>query len=445
MPGRSVVTLLALALLTVRSVAHAEGRRSAVVEAVERARPAVVSVRAVRKVQAALPRHGDPFGWFFRDFGFSRQQQQRSEGSGVIIDAAGIVLTNFHVVQGGGDIDVELTDGRQVPAVMAHSSIPHDLSVLRLKTSAAQPYLPMGTSRDLMIGETVVAIGNPFGLGHTVTTGVVSALHRMLHTEGRDYTDLIQTDASIHPGNSGGPLLTVDGTLVGVNTAIYQNAGGIGFAIPIDRARRIVQDLLTYGQVRRPYFGFEPQDLTATLRESLGLADGPGALIAEVDAKGPAAGVLEEGDVITAVEGAPVNAQSALRLLLIDYSADAPVSVRRLRHGQAKDVTLTPSAWASQAGVERLGRRVGLTLTQAPRSEGPGALPEGLLQIAHVTAHSPAAEAGIRPGDFLRAVNAERLMGLSALGQALNRHAWSGQIHLLVQRGNLLQEVAMPF
>ena len=423
-------------------------RRSAVVVAVERARPSVVSVRVQRRAVAPSgPRLDDRFGWFFRDFGVpQRRREQSSEGSGVVIDAAGLILTNFHVVQGGGDVEVELTDGRRVPAEVAHSSVPHDLAVIRLKKKSANiAHLEMGCSRDLMIGETVIAIGNPFGLGHTVTTGVVSALHRMLRSEGRDYTDLIQTDASIHPGNSGGPLLAVDGAVVGVNTAIYQNAGGIGFAIPIDRARRIVQDLLRYGEVRRPYFGFEPQELTAALRASLGLEDGPGALVAEVDGHGPAAHALQEGDVLVAVEGAPIAGESTLRLLLNDYSAGSPVTVRRVRGGAASDVALVPGAWPAQAGLGRLQSRVGLYLTAAAKPAGAQELPEGLLQVERVAAHSPAASSGIRPGDFIRAVNAERLLGMDALARALNRHAWSGQIQLLVQRGNLLQEVAFSF
>lgn len=423
-------------------VASAQGRRSAVVEVVERTRDAVVTVRVERVAQRRIE---DPFFWFFRDLGLHERRSQKSEGSGVIINAEGIVLTNFHVVQGGGDIEVELADGRRVGASIAHSSMPHDLSVLRLNKAPAQPYVAMGNSRDLMIGETVIAIGNPFGLGHTVTTGVVSALHRMLHSEGRDYTDLIQTDASIHPGNSGGPLLTVDGSLIGVNTAIYQNAGGIGFAIPIDRARRIVSDLLQYGEVRRPYLGFEPQDLTPSLRESMGLADGPGALVAEVDSHGPAAGVLQEGDVVVAVEGAPVTSQAALRLLLIDYSAGAPVVLSCVRHGQRVEIPLVPGVWLPSAGLERFRARVGLTLEATGAPSGPGQLPAGLLRVTHVLPNSPAAQAGLAPGDFIRAINAERLVGLDAMRAALNRHAWSGQIQLLVQRGNLLQEVSFPF
>ena len=233
-------------------------RRNAVVDAVRHVSSAVVSVRTEVMVNA---QQAPGIDWFFRDFAAShggKRLETLSQGSGVIIDSRGYVLTNYHVIAAGGDIELELADDRRFPAEVVGGTPDHDLAVLRIKAQAALPFIPMGDSHDLMIGETVIAIGNPFGLSHTVTVGVVSALHRTLRTDEREFADFIQTDASINPGNSGGPLLTIDGQLVGVNTAIYNKAQGIGFAIPIDKAKRIVGDLLTYGQVRRPYFGFEP-------------------------------------------------------------------------------------------------------------------------------------------------------------------------------------------
>ena len=425
-------------------------RRSPVVDAVERVSPAVVSVQS--RSLAPQPGAEDLFGWFFRDFGAPRASQEAlSEGSGVLIDPSGLILTNFHVIAGGGEVEVELPGGRQRKADVVGSSPPHDLAVLRLRGNKARlPHLPMGRSHDLMIGETVIAIGNPYGLAHTVTVGVVSALHRTLVAQGRTYSDFIQTDASINPGNSGGPLLTIDGQLVGVNTAVYGKAQGIGFAIPIDRARRIVADLVAYGEVRRPYFGFEPQDLTPELRASLGQGDGErdgergGALVVDVDANAPADGVLAEGDVVDQVDGAPVSDQAALRRMLTDYTVGTPLRLRVWRDGRATERQLVPAELPSGAGLARLRRKIGLQVEELGPRARPG-LPPELLVVVGVTPNSPAARTGLRPGDFVRAVNAERVVGKQALADALARHFWTGQLTLLVQRQNLLQQVHFAF
>ncbi|HET6344716.1 MAG TPA: trypsin-like peptidase domain-containing protein [Myxococcota bacterium] len=436
----------AFALLSSLSEARAKGvveRRSAVVEAVERVSGAVVSVRA--EVMVERPQG---FDWFFRDFAAPQQRQQAaSQGSGVIIDPKGLVLTNYHVVASGGDIELELTDGRRLSAEVVGSTPDHDLAVLAAKkTGGPLPFVSMGTSHDLMIGETVIAIGNPFGLAHTVTTGVVSALHRTLRTQERDYADFIQTDASINPGNSGGPLLTIDGQLVGVNTAIYNNAQGIGFAIPIDKAKRIVGDLLKYGEVRRPYFGFEPQDLTPDLATSLGMRDGTGALVAEVDGKGPAAGKLRESDVIVAVEGSRVVDQAALRLLLTDYTVGANVVLDVLREAKRQAVVVQPGELEPGEALRRLRQRIGLTVTELGSAESARTrLPADLILVKGVAPGSPAARVGIRAGDWVRAINSEKVAGLDTFAKTLTRHYWRGQVILLIQRGRLWQQVPFAF
>jgi S1-C subfamily serine protease len=231
-------------------------RRSAVVEAVERVSPAVVNVSTTQVIEqgsAPFPRFRDPFfDEFFRDFIEPRPQRftRTSLGSGVIVRPDGHILTNQHVVLRASRITVTLADGREFEASLVGSDADSDLAVLKVDSTDPLPSVEMGTAGDLMIGEMVIAIGNPFGLSHTVTTGVVSATGRSLRSDEQVFQDLIQTDASINPGNSGGPLLNIRGAVIGVNTAIYQKAQGIGFAVPIDRARRVVDDLISYGAVR---------------------------------------------------------------------------------------------------------------------------------------------------------------------------------------------------
>lgn len=430
--------------LTPRARAGVE-RRSVVVEAVQRASPAVVTVRT--EVMVA-DRSADVFNWFFQDFAGPRQQhkQASSQGSGVVIDPKGLVLTNYHVIAAGGDVELEFADGRKFPAEVVGGTPDHDLAVLGIKGQPKLPYVSMGSSHDLMIGESVIAIGNPFGLSHTVTVGVVSALHRTLHTEEREFPDFIQTDASINPGNSGGPLLTIDGQLVGVNTAIYNKAQGIGFAIPIDKARRIVGDLVRYGKVRRPYFGFEPQDLTPELAQSVGLGDATGAMVADVDAQGPAQGVLQAGDTILDVEGARVSSEASLRLLLTDYTVGTGVNLTILRGGQRRAVSLLPTEVQPELALQRLRQRAGIVVEAVSEADARRArVPAGLILVRSVVPRSPAARVGIQPGDWVRAINSEKTLGMQVFGEGLTRAFWRGQVILLIQRGRVWQQIQFEY
>lgn len=438
-------------------------RRSLVVEAVQRARQAVVSVRAERVVAAEHM----GLDWFFRDFADpQRQRRDLSQGSGVIIDKSGLVLTNYHVIAAGGDIEIEIDDGRRLVAQVVGSTPDHDLAVLKVEAAGPLPALAMGRSHSLLIGETVIAIGNPFGLSHTVTTGVVSALHRTLLADKRHFVDFIQTDASINPGNSGGPLMTIDGELIGITTAIYERAQGIGFAIPIDKALRLVDDLMRFGHVRRPYFGFTPHDLSGGAAR-LSWAAGPGgvrgpggpgdagrsgdtggALVTDIDPHGPAAGVLQEGDVIGRVEGARVDNAAALRLMLTDHTVGSAVLVELLRGGQRQKLVLTPREVDADEAMAQLVKSSGLTIDElspaARRQLGLGA-DDGLLVITRVAHRSLAAARGIRPGDWLRAVDSEKVANLAACKKSLTRAWWRGQVTLLVQRGGAWQQFPFPY
>src|SRR5579871_5785231 len=256
---------VSLMLLSSTAMAMPPGspRRTPVVAAVEKVAPAVVAVATEERPQRS------PFGGFFGVDPDELYERPRgggtSLGSGVIVDPRGFVITNQHVVAGAARIHVQLADGRELPAQLIGADAAFDLAVLKIAARQSLPAVQLGTARDLMPGETVIAIGNPFGLAHTVTTGVVSALHRSVKTPDRVYEDFIQTDAAINPGNSGGPLLNLDGELIGINTAVHRGGPGIGFAIPIDRARTIVDDLLKFGRVRYGWLGVEAREGRGTV------------------------------------------------------------------------------------------------------------------------------------------------------------------------------------
>ncbi len=435
----SIFAVSACALSALGSAAPSSARRTPVVQAVERVSAAVVSVTVQAMVQ---PSEG--WQWFFRDFEPQRPRvETASQGSGVIIDAAGHVLTNYHVIAVGGDIKIELADGRNLDAEVVGTAPDHDLAVLKIAGASGLPFVPMGTSNDLMIGETVIAIGNPFGLAHTVTTGVVSALHRSIQTEDRTYADFIQTDASINPGNSGGPLLNIEGALVGINTAIYGRAQGIGFAIPVDKARRIVDDLVRYGEVRRPYFGFEVQDMTAELAESFKSGQRQGVLVAEVDPKGPASGRLQPGDIVLGCEGRSVSTAQELRTRLADFNAGSSVLLDVLRDGKTTSVKLLAALLSSKEALRRVQVKIGLKVTELGQAEARRyRLPAGIILIESVARGSPAHRAGLRPGDWVRAVNSEKVFGIEAFGKAMARSYWRSQVSLLIQRGRMWQQFA---
>ncbi len=293
------------------------------------ASPAVVSV-ITSKARSRNPHADDPaFGFFFGE----RDPGQQGVGSGVIVSPEGIVLTNNHVVENAGEIDVRLSDGRELRAEVVGTDPETDLAVLRIAADRL-PAITLGRNQELRVGDLVLAIGNPFNVGQTVTAGIVSALGRNglgLST----FESFIQTDAAINPGNSGGALVDIAGNLVGINTAIYSRGGGsngIGFAIPADVAQIVVQSLLRDGVVRRGWIGVEPRELTPEIAESLQLATRSGVLITGVLQDGPASrGGLRPGDVVVAVAGAPVSSVAQLlnAVAALPPGQPAQVSVQR--------------------------------------------------------------------------------------------------------------------
>lgn len=442
---RATAVGIALLCLGIRLEAS-ELRKSPVVKAVERASPAVVNVSTEQEMQrrpGMFPgfRGDSLFEEFFRDFlsPFPRGQARTSLGSGVIVDPNGMILTNEHVVQGASSIKVTLSDQREYQAKLVGADPPSDLAVLLIQAKEKLPVIPMGRSNDLMIGETVIAIGNPFGLSHTVTTGVISALNRSIRTESRVYKDFIQTDAAINPGNSGGPLLNIDGELIGINTAIYQKAQGVGFAIPIDRAKRIMRELIEHGEVHPAWIGVEVQSMDEALARSFGLQGRRGVLVTQVTQGGPAqrAG-LRKGDLILSVGSAKTTSRQEFLEALSAYTGGSQITLSMVRDGREMEVRLKAESLSTQDAVrmaeELLGFQVA-AVNQAPKKERRASSVPGVI-VKSVEPQSLSYRVGIREGDLIRQINDKEIRSLEDYQTAMARALRRESVTLLVQRGS---------
>jgi Do/DeqQ family serine protease len=411
-----------------------------VVTAVERVRRAVVNVSAEEVVRIRERQASSMAELLFGEL-FERPRTRRgyrvtSLGSGVIVSPDGWVLTNNHVVERGARFRVGLLDGRELLAKVVGTDPSSDLAVLKLDTREKLPFATMGRSDGLLIGETVVAIGNPFGLSHTVTTGVVSAVHRNFRAGDRTLFDFVQTDASINPGNSGGALLDIEGRLVGVNTAILgdRNAG-IGFAIPIDRARRIAEDLIAHGAVREGYIGIAVKDLPG--REGSAADASGGVVVTGVDPGSPAARAgVRKGDVVEAVQGfAPQDAEE-FRFRVRDLAVGATARLDLLRGGGKVAAKVTAVDLSPERVRELVARRTGLSLGEQRVRGG------AVVVVRKVAPASAAARVGIQPGDLVREVNSTEVQTLAEFQRAASRARRSGRLVLLVQRGYAAERIA---
>ncbi len=402
----------------------------------ERTTPAVVNISVQsRAAVAESPLFRDPF--FRRFFDLPEQPQTRraiSAGSGVIVDARrGYVLTNHHVVQSAERITVTLKDRREFQAELVGSDPATDVALLRIPAESLTA-LPFGDSEQLKVGDLVVAIGNPFGLGQTVTSGIVSALGRS-GIESGNYEDFIQTDASINPGNSGGALINSKGELVGINTAILAPSGGnvgIGFAVPANMARSVMAQLLRFGHVRRGRIGVVIQDLDPDAARSLGLAADEGAMIARVEPGSPAARAgLRDGDVVLAVDGAPIRGSGELRNRIGLVEADRTVSLELLRDGRRRQlsVKVEPVAAAEPAATVA-PQLAGATLSDLPPGHPAYGRIGGVL-VVRVARGSPAAAAGLRRGDLIMGVAGVPVGSVDELNRALPRSGERATLNLL--------------
>jgi len=427
---------LALVLLSPLSArAEDNPRLTPVVRAVQSVAPAVVNITTSQVVEESVNPFADLFAQQFgnpmlRDFfgqGGKRKVTRQSLGSGVIIDGRkALVLTNAHVIAGASSITVRLLDGREFEAELLGSDPDFDLAVLRLNKAGNLPQAAMGTSNDLLMGETVIAIGNPYGFSHTVTTGVISASGRTIRSEQGTFTDLIQTDAAINPGNSGGPLLNILGQLIGINTAIQANAEGIGFAIPIDKARRVVEELLSKGAVAHVWLGLLAQNLDQSLAGYFNLSSTRGMLITEVYDGSPAARAgVKPGDVLLSVEGVPVEDREHYLQLLRNYVTGQHLSLSLFREGKSLNMIAEAGAFPVERVPGMAFERWGLTLAVSP---------QGALAVAKVRPGSPAQKLGLQAGDLVLKLGGIVLERPEDFAEAFARYRMRNSLLLLVVR-----------
>ncbi|MDE0411252.1 MAG: Do family serine endopeptidase [Gammaproteobacteria bacterium] len=390
----------------------------------EKTTPAVVNISTTGKVIVRDPFFDDPF--FRRFFDVPEQRRERrisGLGSGVIVDANdGYIVTNSHVIDKAEDIVVTLEDGQRFNAKVIGKDPGADIAVIQIDAERLTE-IALGDSDNLRQGDFVVAIGNPFGLGQTVTSGIVSALGRSgLGIES--YEDFIQTDASINPGNSGGALVNLRGELIGINTAIYGSGGGnigIGFAIPVNMARQIISQLVEHGEVRRGRLGFVVQDLTPELAEAFGVARKKGVVVARVEAKSPAqkAGI-KVGDVITAVNGREVDNSAQVRNEIGLLRVGSEVEIEVLRDGKIRSLTASVGRHTTYtvSGNTLSEKLAGAKFSEA--QEDPSRRTAAGIEV--VQARGKAASAGLRKGDIVISVNRERVRTIKDMKAAIKKN-----------------------
>jgi Do/DeqQ family serine protease len=427
---------------------------------VEQVSPAVVTIRTEARVRAArqFPFMEDPF--FRRFFGIPEQQSpellRRGLGSGVIISTDGYILTNFHVIDGAEQIEIALKDRRTADAKVIGSDAPSDLAVLKIDEANLSP-LALADSDKVQIGDVVLAVGNPLGIGQTVTMGIISAKGRSTGLSNGSFEDFLQTDAPINQGNSGGALVNSDGALIGINSQILSPSGGsigIGFAIPSNMAREVFEQLVKSGSVRRGHLGIGVQLVTEDIARSIGLQNVRGVIISQVDAGGAAeqAG-LKRGDVILALNGNTVTDPNTFRNNIASTPPGSTVTIRILREGNEQELKATlgelgpetriaqskddnsPSAPETNSGA--LGLAVQPLTPSIAQQLGIDAQTQGLV-VLQVDPSGPAADAGIQRGDVIEQANQQSVGSVDDLRTATQRSGDKPVLLLVNHRGTTL-------
>ena len=437
-PAVAVASMPAIALPNFRGI-------------VEKYGPAVVNISVEGTVKsAAAPGQSpfaqidpdDPFSDFLRRFGPQFQvppgeQTKRGQGSGFIVSADGIILTNAHVVEGADQVSVKLTDKREFKATVLGVDKPTDIAVLKIEASNL-PIVPLGDPAQTEVGDWVLAIGSPFGFENSVTAGIVSAKSRSLPDEG--YVPFLQTDVAINPGNSGGPLLNMRGEVIGINSQIFSRSGGyqgLSFAIPINVAAQVKDQLLAHGKVTRGRLGVVIQEVNQALAESFGLDRAQGALVSRVEDASPAAAAgLEVGDVILKFNGQPVSASAELpaKVAAIAPGTKARLEVWHKGEVRTLDVIVGELPQAQPAGDNKLAAdkgRLGVAVRALDPREEQEAETKGLLVLE---SSGPAAHAGIRAGDVILSVNGKPVQSVDALHKLID--AAGKRVALLIQRND---------
>jgi serine protease Do len=475
MAGAIMVTMggsrnIPIFVSTAHAAAYDQGPLTSFAPVVKRVMPAIVNIsssKMVKSQQGQLPPglFDDPF--FRQFFGRMPQQQPRAQrahslGSGVVVSPDGYILTNNHVVEGATDIKVAFSDKREYPAKIVGTDQFTDVAVIKIDQKNL-PVLALSDSSQAQVGDVCLAVGNPFGLGQTVTMGIVSATGRAGLGIER-FEDFIQTDAPINPGNSGGALINTRGELIGINTAILAgNTGGnqgIGFAIPVNLARNVMEQILKHGKVSHGYIGIVPQEVTPDIAKAFGIAANThGVAIAQVEPNSPGSSAgLQVGDVITAVNGTPVSDVNQFRLQVAGMSPGSRVNLRINRNGHDSDMPVTLGEFKMEAS------RDGGDQNPIPNGGEKGALqgvsvqaltpdlrrqlqiPEGTtgVIITELDESSAAAQAGLEQGDIIVQVNRKPVNSVQQFNQAVRQGASSDSTVLLVKRAGGTQFLVVP-
>lgn len=430
-------------------------RETAVVEVFREASPAVVNITATPLVSATgmNPRGGPPsFEELYRQFwgGARGNEDPNNYGSGIIVDPRGYILTNEHVVVNTASLVITLADGRTVTGEVWGSEPSLDIAVVKIETKDPLPYLEKGRSDDLMIGEPVIVIGNPIALGRTCGTGIISSLNRFLEDKntGRVYRDLIQIDAAVNPGNSGGPLLNIRGELIGITAYKPQQAqvGGIGFAIPIDKAWAVVDDLIRFRYVPTGWLGVSVEDL-ALAGGAFNVPLGAGVFVAEVAPDSPAARSLQAGDILETMDGVTIHDLPDFVDRARGLRLDQAVKLSYVREGQRHELKLTagafPEALAEEWAWYHLGLKVEEGQFQVMGADGRTITIQGVF-IQNLAPGSPAQALGFTPGDMVRRLNNVEVKNREDFRKAVAQLRGREAIFIRGQRGRMTMSVALP-
>jgi len=428
--------LIIFILLSLVGPAGAIERRTPVVDAVAKAGPAVVNIRTeqiIKRGGSQFFGFADPFfDEFFRNLVPPRTYKTQSLGSGVIIDPKGFILTNAHVIEKASKIYVALSDGQdETEAALVGKADFIDLAVIKINNGDKYPFLKPTSSHDLLLGETVVAIGNPLGLGHSITTGVISAIQRRVPMEDKLFSVFIQTDALINPGNSGGPLININGDFIGINTAIARQAQGIGFAIPIDFVKRVLPDLLERGELRKPYHGIIPapvgKDFIATSKG--------GVLVSGVDDKSPAAkSGVRYGDVVVELDSIQVTSPAEMQAMLNTYIPGNRIGFKIWRGFDAIEGEMILAPFPEHYGLEYGKKVFGLVVADSPQG----------VFVKKVVEGSAADRTGLHPGDLVYEIGGHQVKNLDEYSKIVDVHIGFEPLRFTIVRDRQGYYVDLP-